>query len=194
MSLTPTTELEAVNIMLETIGEAPVSSLEVATSRVDVGRARAILREQLRSLLQRGWDFNTDRKYTLVADNDGTVQVPPNALMIDPTLRTDDLVERARKLWDRKNHTFTLSRNVDVDVVWFLDFDECPEAVRFYVTIRSARVFQRRELGDEGIEAFTEQDEFLALTSMREAHEFTRDHSMLNSPEIWRARRSGRLL
>ena len=191
MSYRPTTELEAVNIMLGTIGEAPASSLE-APERLDVADAIRVLDEVSRAVQKRGFDFNTDEDYTLVADEDGFFIVPLDALSIDPHDPTIKAVTRGNpaKLWDKKEHTFVWTKDsLKVDIVRYFPFDELPEDVRYYIAIRAARVFQRRNMGDGEVEAFTEAEEFQAQVAMEQAHADTRESSLLNDPHIYVSRR-----
>ena len=60
---TPTTELEAVNIMLSTIGEAPVNNLD--SGLVDAETAETILKNVSRDVQSHGWNFNSEPDYTL---------------------------------------------------------------------------------------------------------------------------------
>jgi hypothetical protein len=57
--LVATTELEAVNAMLASIGEAPIASLDSATA-ADVQTAISLLRNTTREVQARGWRFNTE--------------------------------------------------------------------------------------------------------------------------------------
>ena len=57
-------ELEAVNFMLDTIGEAPVSSIE-GSGLVDVKIAVNTLAMVSRQVQVEGWAFNTDFNYLL---------------------------------------------------------------------------------------------------------------------------------
>ena len=58
--ITPTTELEAVNIMLSVIGEAPVNTI-TGTNSVDVSVAKNVLDETSMSVQGMGWNFNTHK-------------------------------------------------------------------------------------------------------------------------------------
>lgn len=58
-------ELEAVNEMLMSIGQAPVNTLAV-TAIKDVSIARARLTSMTRRVLSRGFNFNTDESYPLL--------------------------------------------------------------------------------------------------------------------------------
>jgi hypothetical protein len=70
-----TTELDAVNTMLYTIGEQPVSSL-AESGLADVAIAKTILTEQSRRFQAKGWDFNTDKDYALAVDINSKIPVP----------------------------------------------------------------------------------------------------------------------
>ena len=63
--ITPTTELQAVNTMLSTIGEAPVNSI-TGTTTVDVSVAKNILDETSMSIQSQGWNFNTNYELSLI--------------------------------------------------------------------------------------------------------------------------------
>ena len=60
---TRTTELEAVNTILSTIGEAPINSLTGALP-VDATVAKNVLSEIAREVQSAGWHFNTHYKFT----------------------------------------------------------------------------------------------------------------------------------
>lgn len=64
-SISPQTEIEAVNVMLSVIGESGVTALaDPLPAQVDM--ARAILREQTRQLQNRFWRWNTEFGYQVV--------------------------------------------------------------------------------------------------------------------------------
>ena len=60
MIVLPTTELEAVNVMLSNIGESPVNTLE-DDNVIDATVARTILKSISREVQALGWNFNTDK-------------------------------------------------------------------------------------------------------------------------------------
>jgi len=185
-----TTELDAVNIMLHTIGEQPVSVLAEA-GLTDVAIAKTILAEQNRRIQAKGWDFNTDLDYALALDSDNKAPVPTNALRIDTTRQ--DYVQRAGFLWDRRNNTFVLADgSVHCDIVRYLPFTDIPESARYYIALKAARVFQRKVQGDDAVEVFTEKDEFEAKTDFEDADQSSSDANMLQDPELNAMTRAGR--
>jgi hypothetical protein len=185
-----TTELDAVNICLHTIGEQPVSTL-IATGLSDVAIAKTVVAEQNRRFQAKGWDFNTDLDYALALDLNNKCPVPPNALRID-TSRVHNLVQRAGFFWDRDDNTFTLTNTVYADIVRYLPYEDMPESARYYVALKAARIFQKRMLGDDSIEVFTEKDEFEAKADFHDSEQSSANRGMLRDPEMSNMLRAGR--
>lgn len=184
--LTPTTELEAVNILLGTVLEAPVNTL-LGTTSADAQRAIAVLSEVSREIQQDGYNFNSEKGYTLAPDAfTGEIPLPLNCLNVDSVQQDAgiDVVARGKRLYDRVKHTYRFDRSITVDMTVLLPFDELPEAVRRYITIRAARVFQKRTLGDGSLDAFTAQDEALAWRSFRRVVGRNSDHNIFNAPDM----------
>lgn len=104
MTTSPTSKLEAVNVMMTAIGETPVNTITSATT-TDVSIAITILDNVSREVQSVGWHFNSDTDYQLTPNSSSQVELPSNCLRIDTsgTSQHNDYVERSRKLWDRKN-------------------------------------------------------------------------------------------
>lgn len=162
------TELEAVNEMLMSIGQAPVNTL-VVTGIKDVAIARQRLQTALRTTLSRGWWFNTDEAYTLNPDLDGNIAIPVNALKVD----SDDLdiTERVldgkgRCLWDRETETFEFTGPVTVRVVWGFEYEAIPQTARDYVATVAARRFQSKAIGSQILDRYEQEDEMKAWVAL----------------------------
>ena len=180
--LEPTTELEAINVMLTNIGESPVTTLD-DSDVVDAGIARTILKSINREVQTQGFWFNTDINRTFQPTADNRIQLPVNTLRVD-TSGTDryskNYVQRGRFLWDRENHTYDIEEEVILTVVVGLDFDELPESARRYITVRAARIFQERMLGTPTISQFNAQDELMARSAFLSEDMEAADHNMLS--------------
>ena len=189
-TLTPTTELEAVNQMLGTIMEAPINTL-VGVESLDAQKAIAILNEISRDLQARGWNFNTERGFPLVPrEGTGEIILPANCLSVDGILCDGlDLVQRGKRIYDRGNQTFELNQTVKVDMTVMLPFSDLPETARRYIAVRSCRVFQHRMVGSTTLSEFTAEDEMNALMSFRRVMGQTGDHNIFNSPDMRRMMR-----
>lgn len=160
--LTPTTTLEAVNAMLATIGESPVTTVEsVDPLPVDVAIALNALRFVSREVQTRSWNFNSETDYPLVRDGSGFIPVPQNAVRVDTTYEYSkyDVVVRGTRLYDRGEHTFVFPEDLKVDITFVLPFEDLPEPARNYITIRAGRRFQAGQIGSQVLHVLTEQDE-----------------------------------
>ena len=179
--LSPTTELEAINTMLSTIGESPVNAVE-DTGNVDVVIARQILQSVSREVQARGWHFNTEINYTITPDSDGYLVLPNTVLKVDTVYpdSSKDVVVRGSRLYDREKHTYVFTDAVKVDMTILLTFDELPEVARNYATIRSSRIFQERVVGSDTLHAFNSQDEARAMVSLMEYEADTADLNILS--------------
>jgi len=180
MALTPTTELEAVNLMLSVIGESPVNSV-TSSGVADAALAYNLLQQASREAQIVGWNWNTEDEYTLSPNEAGEIVLPANTLKVD-TVTDDidlDLVQRGFKLYDRKNHTYIIDRAVKVEIVLLLEFEELPEAARHYITIRASRRFQQAVVGSEVLDAYTREDEFKAMAYLKEAEAESGDYNMI---------------
>lgn len=164
----PTTELEAVNIILSGIGEAPVNSLSDMTA--DVSLARNILAEISRETQTEGWQWNTEDDYPLTPDAaKGEIKLPPTAIRVhfrEPDDR--ELTIRGQRVYDRVNHSFIFSPGVRilVTLTLLLPFEDLPEAARRYITLKAARVFQERTVGSGTLYDFQQADEARARALM----------------------------
>lgn len=149
---TPMTELEAVNMMLQAIGEAPVNSLDNAF--VDATQALTRLRNTSRQIQENGWWFNLERDYPLALAGDNTIPVPTGALSIrleqpggfygasagkNPSGL--QAVQRGAQLYNPKDHTFTFTAGVVVRIVFLVDFEALPGVVRTYIAYTAIAEF-----------------------------------------------------
>ena len=163
----PTTELEAVNIMLSGIGEAPVNSLSEVTA--DVSLARHILNEVSREVQLTGFQWNTEDNYPLTPDIHGLIRLHPSIVRVhfrEPTDR--ELTIRGNRVYDRINHTFTFPQDTAITctVTLLLPFEELPEAARRYAALKALRVFQERVVGSQVLSAYQQADEARARVQL----------------------------
>jgi len=182
MALTPTSKIQAVNIMLASIGEAPVSSLDDATL-ADVSIAESILDETNVEIQSRGLHCNTEINYPLTPNTDGEIDLPVNCVSVDTTGQsvTTDVVQRGTRLYDRGERSFTsFSGTLFVTMVLLLEFTDLPQHVRRYITVKSARRFQNRILGSQTLSGFTQADENEALLYFEQIEAQTQDYNVLN--------------
>ena len=185
---TRTSELEAVNTILSTIGEAPLNTLS-GSLPVDGTIAKNVLSEVSREVQSQGWHFNTHYKVTLTRDTDNKIPLATNIVRveIDPRQYSKisyDVVQRNNFLYNLAKNEETFDTNFkDATVVYLLPFDEIPEQAKRYITIRSARIFHDRTLGANTIHKFSQEDEAKSLSILKQAESHTGDYSIFDTPE-----------
>ncbi len=187
-TITLTTELDAINQMLDVIGEAPVASVD-DTGLVDATMARDLLRRVSRQVQSMGWHWNTDESVELLPENPlpGIIRVPINASRLDPSDVSVDAVVREGKLWNRKELTFLWSSSVRCKIVSIFPFDSLPEAARDYIAIRASRMFQDRRIGSETRNGFNERDEATAKVTLENAESQTRNLTLADNHSVFRS-------
>lgn len=172
------TLLDGVNVMLESIGEMPVDSIEDSTAAECHIAARALL-EIHKEAQTRGWGWNTDRRMPFYVDSARQLHVPANVVrwVPDPYEWGRRFQQRGQQVWDRETFSYRIPDGIDVvyaDVVTLLPWDQCPEQFNRWVTTRAARVFGARVLGNDSLVKFTlkdEQDALLELQRMEAENE-----------------------
>ena len=193
------TEKQAVNMMLTTIGEVPISNLDDLAGLQDASIARDILTNTSRAVQSKGWTFNLEFNVSRIPKNNGQIELGSNVLRVDSVSKvrssTSDIVERARKLYDREKntHQFTLGEAVKIDQVIFLAFADLPEAARRYIAVKSARIFHDRVVGSGELHRFFQEDEGQAWSEMLQYESDTGDYTIFDDYDVYRVlnRRSG---
>lgn len=184
----PISKLEAVNRILLSIGEQPVSSLTVS-GVIEVAVAKTTLDDTIREVLSRGWHFNTDRGVELLPDNNKNILVPSTALSIDTVgdSAVYDVTLRASGsgfiLWDTRNHTDEFDEPVVCDIVYELDWEDLPQVVRWYMTVKAARRFAENVTQSAVLYQFTAKDEEEALAAIKEQDADNADYNLFT--ESW---------
>ena len=182
MTVAATTELEAINIMLAAIWEAPVNSL-TGQVPVDVRIAQSTLIEVNKRIQSEGWSFNTEIDVTLVRNQTTKqIELSTDILRIDANIHqhpTIDPIQRGLKLYDRLNNRYEFDEDLICTVVYFRPFTELTEPARSYINIKAARVFVDRLVSDDGLRSYTEQDEIRARAILMETDLANGDHNIL---------------
>ena len=185
---TKMTELEAVNVLLTTIGEAPVNTL-TGNQVTDVTIARQVLNEVSREVQSQGWYFNTENGVTLTPDNNKHILPPADTARIDS--RDYNIVIREDKLFDLDNFSYEFGGSIKVNIVYYQDFTVLPDAAKRYIAARAARIYADRLLNSETIHAMTSKDERQALVDLRQFEEETADYTMMDSYAVSRITNRG---
>jgi hypothetical protein len=181
-----TTKLESINTMLSTIGEAPVNSL-TGSLPTDATMAINILDEINREVQAQGWKFNTSYKVTLSRNTDNKIPIGDDVMHVEfnhlkENKSSYDPVLRGSFLYNLSNESYVWDKNFsEVTVVYLLPFEDIIEQARRFITIRASRIFHDRTLGANALHRFTKDDEFRALSMLKQAEASTADHNIFDS-------------
>jgi hypothetical protein len=143
------TELQAVNEILASVGQAPVTTLD--QTNPDVAIAYDTLIQVSREVQAEGWTFNKEYEYPFTPDTNDEILIPANVLQLDltPSYKDKDAVIRSGKLYDRTAHTYEWTDDlVCCDVLWYFDWVDLPTPVKDYITARAASIVSSRIVGD----------------------------------------------
>lgn len=136
------TELEAINQIIESVGETPLQSLGSGHPLED--SAARILEQTSRREQTRGWWFNTSR-LILEPAIDGRISVPAQALTVDPLQSRYRYVYRGGFLWNLDAATDVIGHSVEVEMVELVAFVSLPETAAQYfaalATLRFAKAY-----------------------------------------------------
>ena len=182
------TVLEAVNVLLTTIGEAPVNTL-TGNQVTDVTIANQVLTEVSREVQAQGWHFNTEDKVVLSRNEFNFIVIPADVARIDtPDYNT---VIRGDKLFNLDTRSYEFTATVEASIVYYQDFLELPDVVKKYITTRAARIFSDRMLNSETIHRMVSRDEQKALIDLKDFEGDTADFNMMDSYSVSRVLNRG---
>lgn len=183
MILTPITQLDAVNEIIGTLGEMPVNTLTDAEN-VDVMNAIRMLDSVVKDVQSRGWTFNTIPTYSFIPDkNSKIIQWNNNLLSVK---FSDKRIVRNRngRLYDITNNTDRFENAIEAEVIMLIPFEEMPQVFRQYCTVRTARLFNARYLGDAIMLQELQEEEQQAYAQYMEYEMTMEKNTVLNTTVI----------
>ena len=180
------TELPAINQILASCGQAPVTTLD--STNPDVAIAYDTLLEVSREVQTEGWSFNKENHYPFEPNNDNEIVIPSNVLQIDLTNNgtngSKDSIIRNGKLYDKQNHKDNdWTDTVECDVIWFFDWVDLPGPIKDYITARAATVTSSRIVGDQNQYAMLQQKEAYMRAMALEYECNQGDYSYFGKPD-----------
>ena len=176
-----TQELPAINQILSSCGQAPVTTLD--QTNPDVAIAYDTLLQVTREIQAEGWTFNREYHYEFTPDTNDEINIPTNVLQIKLSEVSGNMdhdgVRRNSKLYDRQDHTYKWTHVSPIlcDVIWEFDWVDIPEPVQNFITARAAVLVSQRIVGD-GVQysALQQQEAYaraIALEYETEQGQFT---------------------
>ena len=187
------TELDAVNSILMSVGESPVNTLTVQSPEVAI--AQKTLQQVCREVQAEGWVFNTEHEYPITLDSSNHCVIPQNVLEIDLShARHGDHFNVIRKkdngitkLYDKIEHRFNFESvnesKLYCDIVWMIDFEDLPQVFKDYITVRASRIASNRMVSDPQASELIGTDEQLARALAVEYDTRVADHNIFSNQE-----------
>ena len=190
------TELRAVNQILMSVGQAPVTRIE--KTNPDVAICFETLMEVSREVQSEGWTFNREYGVAFTPDANKNIKYPKNALAIDISNsyvqsagngtavgfngRKYDTVKRGDKVYDRRRHSYDWDETIYCDVKWLWDWDELPIPIQDYITAKAATVVSSRIVGDPNQYQILQQKEAYMRAWVIEYETQQGDYNYMHDP------------
>ena len=135
------TELSAVNSILGSIGQSPLTTLNY--NNPETGFVYNLLVEANKDVQGEGWHFNTEHHVKVTPDSSTKyIVVPSNYLRYDlsdgQTDRSKDVVKRNGRLYDLVNHTDQFEDDLFLDIVTLYPFTDVPPIFQRYIISKAA--------------------------------------------------------
>jgi|TARA_Y100000289_G_scaffold26365_1_gene25829 hypothetical protein len=134
------TELSAVNSILGSIGQSPVTNLNFTNPEIEF--IYNLLKESNVEVQSEGWVYNREDHYPFTPDSNGHIAIPANILRMDvceeEVYRTSDVVKRDGKLYNKVEHTFEFKEPIDMNVVWLFPFEDLPQPFKRLIVAKAS--------------------------------------------------------
>ena len=192
------TELEAVNTILATIGEAGVSSLSSDAGAItDSAMAQKTLKEVSTDVQAEGWTWNTDNNVEIAPNAQDVYVLPAGTLSVQFSPNQypqGQYVLRGLRIYDRQLQKFDFANDIgqaklyaanrigllmDSSTPPQADWSQIPHAAQQYITIRAARIFSDRYVASSVVFTYTTADEDQARTMLIRSEESTLNNNLL---------------
>ena len=190
-------ELDAVNSVLMSVGESPVNTL--VTQSPEVAIAQTTLRQITREVQAEGWSFNSEQAVKFIPDVNKQIELGDNILSVDINryyhLDTYDVTMKAttstsgvttKKLYDRYRanetnaDTFPDETAMYLDIIYMYAFEDIPQIFRDYITAKACRIASNRMVSDEGANQILQQDEIIARANAIQYDTAQADYNVFN--------------
>ena len=197
MTATPTTvdldtELSAVNTILGSIGQSPISTLDY--DNPEVAFVYNLLKESNQDVQNEGWTFNRENHIKYTTDSDDKIIIDSDVVrmdMADEWDRTRDFVRRKDttdnkwKVYDRVNHTFEFPDDdyFHFNVVRYLKFEDIPTVFQRYIMYKASTKAAVQLVANPQLTQMLQQFELQARAACVEYDCNQGDHNYMGWPD-----------
>lgn len=188
------TELSAVNSILGSIGQSPVTTLNFTNPETEF--IYNILTEVSKDVQNEGWQFNLEENVTVTPSSNkisvGNQEIRVNvhqhanqAKLMDTVIRYDGANRRVYSLEDNKFDAFTES-TYKCDIVTLYLFEKIPNVFQRYITYRAAVRAATQLIANPQLVQLLQLQEVTARANCLEYEGRQGDHSFFGLPNAKR--------
>ena len=186
------TDLSAVNSILGSIGQSPITQLKNTTGAListnpEISFIYNLLVETTKDVLNEGWHFNTEEHIEIQPDANKNILIPTNMLRYDihdgQMFRDRDVVKREGKLYNKVDHTFEFSSPVFVDATYLYDFEDLPSAFQRYIIAKASTRAATQLVGDVNLVKLLQTQEAQTRANVMEYDTQQGDHNFFGFRE-----------
>ena len=181
------TELSAVNSILGSIGQSPITAINLTNlQNPEIALVHNILMEVTKDVQNEGWHFNQEEHVPREPDSNGHFLIPNNYLRFDVHDglydRTRDVVKRDGKLYDKVEHTDVFSSELYFDITYLFDFEDIPSAIQRYIIARASVRAATQVVSNADLVQLLQLEEAKTLASAKEYDCEQGDHTFFGFP------------
>ena len=164
------TELSAVNSILGSIGQSPITTLDF--DNPEVYFVFNLLKECNIDVQSEGWSFNIEKHVVTKPDSNKNILIGDDILQMDindeDKNRFTDVVKRNGKLYDKLAHTYEFENDVYLDITYLYAFGDIPQVFRRYITYAASTRAATQLVGNPQLAQLLQQKEVLARATCME--------------------------
>ena len=182
------TELSAVNSILGSIGQSPITSLTGnALENPEISFVKNLLDEVNKDVQSTGWHFNSSYRVKQSPDANGNFNVPVNAILFDISDgqidRRTDVVRRDGKLFDLVHQTNVFTKDYYFDTISLIQFTDVPLVIQRYIIARAACRAATQLVSNADLVKLLKLEETQAKANAMNYETEQGDHNFLGFPE-----------
>ena len=190
------TELSAVNSILGSIGQSPITQLKdpstgvISNNNPEIQFIYNLLRDANVDVQIEGWHFNKERHLPFEPDSvTHKIAISDDIVKIDLTdnwsTREYNFIRREGFLYDKLTHTdeFPDIDKIELDVTKVYAFEDTPPVFRRYITYRASRVAATQLVANPQLVQLLGAQEALSRAALMEYECNQGNHSMMGFPD-----------
>lgn len=157
-------KIEAVNAVIAVAGDAPVAALDGSYEQAVI--AERIIDRLSRDTQSTSWWFNEVNGLEILKTTLGEINLPANTISAEARGDNGNVVQRGLRMFDRENNTFIFTKNVFINLIELIAWDETPQTFRAYIVAKAKEEYNNEYFGSQEVARTVERqlgETFIAL-------------------------------